>query len=146
MTLSFTSISLRTFFIFGITIFLCLFVDVSQVEAQTNSKNTKEPRIPSDERLQEIHLNPDYYYFEDVQEIGLWQRFLMWLSKILGEWINLPIIAIVLKWISIIAIILVILLLLNQILDGQLKSAITRRRDRTFLDIRTEGKKYQMQN
>ena len=100
----------------------------------------KELRVPTDERLTEISQNPDYNYNEDVKELSLLQRFRLWLMNKLGEWLDVNLVQTVLKVLSILAIIVVILLLVNQITEGQLRNALTRRRNRTLLDLRYNGK------
>lgn len=123
---------------------LCLLAIHPNLFAQDSKKlDIKEStglRIPSDQRLDEIHNDPEYDYHQEIQEPGLWQRFQMWLLMKLADWLDLNMVRIFLKVVSILAIILVILLLINQITEGQLKNALSRRRNRTLLDIRHNGK------
>lgn len=123
---------------------LCLLAIHPNLFAQDSKKlDIKESsglRVPSDERLEEIHNDPEFDYHQEVQEPGLWQRFQMWLIQKLSEWLDLNMVRIFLKVVSILVIILVILLFINQITEGQLKNALTRRRNRTLLDLRHNGK------
>jgi Na+-translocating ferredoxin:NAD+ oxidoreductase RnfG subunit len=115
--------------------------------AQTHQKkaevketvNTQEVRIPTDERLREISINPDYSYNEAVSEPTLWDRFRMWLNGWLSKILGTDAVDIILKTLAAIGFILVLLLLINQISRGELKNAIARRKNRTLLDLRREG-------
>lgn len=139
----------KTLFI-GLLVSLCLLSIHSNLFAQAPEKpDIKEStglRIPSDERLEEIHNDPEFDYHQELQEPGLWQRFLMWLMNKLAEWLDINMVRIFLKVVSVLAIILVILLFINQITEGQLKNALTRRRNRTLLDLRHNGKVMSLTN
>ena len=92
-------------------------------------------RAPSEERLLEISQNPDYNYRETQAELGLWDRFMMWLRNLVGEWLQEEYVEWFLKITAGIAFISVLYLLINQISKGELRSALAKRRDRTLLDL-----------
>lgn len=110
-------------------------------DVKTQQKSSaSEVRIPTDERLTEISENPDYFYDEVVQEPTLWNRFIMWLNQLLNDWVSTDFMSTLIKVVSAIAFVLVLLLLINQITQGELKNALLRRKNRTILDLRKEGK------
>ncbi len=96
---------------------------------------TAELRIPNGERLAEISQNSDYNYRETQAELGLWDRFMMWLQNLVGEWLREEYVELFLKITAGIAFIAVLYLLINQISKGELRNALRKRRDRTLLDL-----------
>ena len=102
--------------------------------------DTQDVRIPSEERLTEVSKNPAYFYNEVIEQPGLWDRFLMWAQRTLQRWLDTPFMSTLIKAISILAFILVLFLLINQISKGELRNAMSRRKNRTLLNLKKESK------
>lgn len=64
----------------------------------------------------------------------------MWLNRIFSEWISTDFMSTLIKILSAVAFVLILILLINQITRGELKNAMTRRKNRTLLDLRKEGR------
>ena len=107
----------------------------AQQEADTTSVSGPDLRIPSDERLQEISEMRKYAYNEPQQALSLWDKVVIavqqWLRNLLdNQWIEY-----FLKGSAILIFIVVLLALINQMMKGEIKSAITGKKDRTLLNL-----------
>ncbi|MCG8373587.1 MAG: hypothetical protein MI700_08650 [Balneolales bacterium] len=103
-----------------------------------------EVRVPSEERLSAIAADERYLYYEEEETVPtLWQRFVMWLRELLGEWVTITWVEWFLKITAAIAFVFVLVLLINQITRGELKNAFMRRKNRTILDLRLGNKEIQ---
>ena len=105
------------------------------INAQSIDSSSIELRVPSDERLTEINGDKQYFYAETKKELSFWDRFIIWLRSVLGEWIQNKYVEIFLKITAGIAFALVLFLFINQISKGELKNALTRRNDRSILNL-----------
>lgn len=121
-----------------VLLLICCITGATQIsfaQETLTSDSTSSLRAPSNERLLEISQNPDYNYRETQAELSLWDRFMMWLRNLLGEWLQEKYVEWFLKITAGIAFISVLYLLINQISKGELRSALAKRRDRTLLDL-----------
>ncbi len=94
-------------------------------------------RVPGEARLQEISEDSRYDYQEVKQEMTLWDRFIQWLRDLFGTWITSEGVQLFLKITAALAFVLVLVLFINQMRMGELKSALTRRGDRNLLNLRS---------
>ncbi len=117
---------------------ICLSGSPLLVAQQTDSLNvdqTSKIRMPSPERLAEISNNEGYFYNEVKTEMSLWDRFVLWLRNLLGEWITSDFMSLFLKISASVAFVLILILLINQIMKGELKNAIKSKGNRTVLNL-----------
>ena len=96
---------------------------------------TPEVRIPSDERLQEISEMKKYLYNELPQELTFWDKLMIkfqeWAKKLFqNSWVEY-----FLKGSAILIFVVILIALINQILKGEIRSAITGKKDRTILNL-----------
>ena len=128
---------ISTGFVFLVVLLLTgnLYPQQSFAQDSTRTETGASVRMPSPERLAEISRDERYNYHEETAELTPWQRFILWLQKILGDWITTDFMQMFLKVTAGIFFALVLLLLINQIMKGQIKSAVSRRKDRTLLDL-----------
>jgi hypothetical protein len=117
--------------------FLLIFSGQNAFAQDTQSDPaTKEIRIPDENRLDQISKNPAYNYNTVAEEPSAWERFKMFIREIFSDLVDTPFISTLIKGISIIAILVIILLFINQIVKGELKNAFMRRNNRNFLGLR----------
>ena len=123
---------------FSLLLLTILWIPISGLQKVDSKKATEslEVRIPSEERLNEIASDERYIYLEEAANPTLWQRFIMWLRNLLGDWVSQTWVEWFLKITAAIAFVLVLVLLINQITKGELKNALMRRQNRTILDLR----------
>lgn len=109
-----------------------------QAQQDSVSRSFEEVvRLPDDTRLQELSEDSRYDYQEVKEEMTLWDRFVQWLQDLLGKWITTDGVQLFLKIVAALAFVLVLVLFINQMRMGELKSAITRRGDRNVLNLRS---------
>lgn len=123
---------------FCLFILLNLFTTPSFAQQDTTAHSFEETvRMPDESRLQEISKDSRYDYKEVKKEMTLWDRFIQWLRDLFGKWITSEGVMMFLKITAALAFILVLVLFINQMRMGELKSAITRRGDRNVLNLRS---------
>lgn len=104
-------------------------------DSLASSSTTPEVRIPSDDRLQEISEMDKYLYNEPPEELTLWDKLMIklqeWAIKLFqNSWVEY-----FLKGSAILIFIVILIALVNQILKGEIRSAITGKKDRTILNF-----------
>lgn len=107
----------------------------AQEEADTASVSGPDLRIPSDERLQEISEMRKYAYNEPQEALTLWDKIIIAIQQWLRNVLDNPWVEYFLKGSAILIFIVVLLALINQMLKGEIKSAITGKKDRTLLNL-----------
>lgn len=107
----------------------------AQQEADTVSVSGPDLRIPSDERLQEISEMRKYAYNEPQEALTLWDKIIIAIQQWLRNVLDNPWVEYFLKGSAILIFIVVLLALINQMLKGEIKSAITGKKDRTLLNL-----------
>lgn len=105
------------------------------MEAQTSDSELVELRVPSEEQLIQISEDEQYFYAETKKELSLWDRFMIWIRSILGDWVQSKYVKIFLKITAGITFALVLFLFLNQISKGELKNALSKRQDRSVIPL-----------
>lgn len=121
-------------------LFLLVFLFTAPTLARQDSPQPsfeETVRMPDESRLQEISEDSQYNYQEVKQEMSLWDRFIRWLQGLLGKWITSDGVLLFLKITAGLAFALVLVLFINQMRMGELKSALTRRGDRNVLNLRS---------
>lgn len=108
---------------------------VSQEVIPSDSTSALEVRIPTHERLTKISQDERYNYRELKAELTLWDRFTIWLSKKLGDWVREDIVSLFLKITAGLAVFAALILFINQLSKGELRNAMMRRRNRTLLNL-----------
>ena len=103
------------------------------------SVSSPDLRIPSDERLQEISKMKKYAYNEPQEALTLWDKIIIaiqqWLRNVLdNQWVEY-----FLKGSAILIFVVILVALLNQMLKGEIKSAITGKKDRTLLNLNIDA-------
>ena len=131
------NLPLRKFFLLILLISMSSIGSVPSLAHGTDTLSVHESskiRAPSLERLSEISNDERYFYNEIKMEMSLWDRFMLWLTNLLGEWISSDFMSLFLKISASIAFALILILLINQIMKGELKSAIKGKGNRTILN------------
>jgi hypothetical protein len=108
---------------------------VAQQSTDTTSVESPDLRIPSDERLKEISEMKKYSYNEPQKALSFWDKIVItvrrWLRNLLDNvWVEY-----FLKGSAILIFIVVLIALINQMLKGEIKSAITGKKDRSLLNL-----------
>lgn len=108
---------------------------VAQQSSDATSVESPELRIPSDERLKEISEMKKYSYNEPQKALSFWDKIVItvrrWLRNLLDNaWVEY-----FLKGSAILIFIVVLIALINQMLKGEIKSAITGKKDRSLLNL-----------
>jgi len=130
----------HSFYLISFLLLISLVLTFSNpVKAQqtTNSVSAASPelRIPSEERLQEISEMKKYHYNEPQQALTFWDKIVItvqeWIRKILSNsWVEY-----FLKASAILIFVVILIALVNQMLKGEIRSAITGKKDRTLLNL-----------
>ncbi len=113
------------------------------IPAQTADTDTasvpggSEIRMPSQERLLEISQDDRYHYNDLRDELSLWERFILWLRRHVAEWITSDGMIMFFRITGSVLFILVLVLLINQIMKGELGVAFKNRGDRPVLNLKT---------
>lgn len=94
-----------------------------------------EVRTPSDSRLQEISTLKKYHYNEPQATLSLWDKIMIWIQELFRKLLQNSWVAYFLKGSAIIIFVVILYSLVNQILKGEIKSAITGKKDRTLLNL-----------
>lgn len=117
--------------------FIVLFGEV-KLHAQpkmVSDSTAIELRKPTAEDFANLSNDLNYQYNETRAKLSPWNRFIIWLQNLIGEWLKESYVEWFLKITASIAFLLVLYLFINQLSKGELKSAMTRRKDRTLLDL-----------
>lgn len=93
-------------------------------------------RMPSQQRLLQISQNERYHYNELKEELTLWERFILWLRTHIADWITSDGMALFFRITGSLLFILVLVLLINQIMKGELGVTFRKRGDRPVLNLK----------
>ncbi|MEP1151968.1 MAG: hypothetical protein ABJH08_09585 [Balneola sp.] len=128
-------------FIRGILL-MSLFLSFNQATSAkqtTDSTQTTtispDVRVPSESRLQEISSLDKYRYNEPQATLSLWDKILIWLQELFQKMLQNPWVEYFLKGSAILIFVVILFALVNQILKGEIRSAITGKRDRSLLNF-----------
>jgi hypothetical protein len=104
-------------------------------DTEPSSSITPDVRIPSEERLKEISEMKKYWYNEPPQELSWWDKFIIKLQEWAREMLQNSWVEYFLKGSAILIFIFILIALINQILKGEIRSAITGKKDRMILNL-----------
>ena len=130
--------SFRKLFPLVLLVGICLSGFPSLAAQETDSlavNQASKIRMPSPERLTEISNDERYFYNEVKTEMSLWDRFMLWFRNLLDKWISSDFMSLFLKISASIAFVLILVLLINQIMKGELKNAVKSKGNRAILNL-----------
>lgn len=104
----------------------------SRFSAESDTISAQRVRVPDMTRLQEISDMSIYKYDTPAESPGLWQRFRNWLQQLVSGWVDNIWVQRILKAVGALALVVVLLLLINQISRGELRNAFVRSSDNTI--------------
>lgn len=105
---------------------------VDSTQATTVSPDV---RIPSESRLQEISSLEKYRYNEPQATLSLWDKIFIWFQELFRKLLQNPWVEYFLKGSAILIFVVILFALVNQILKGEIRSAITGKKDRSILNL-----------
>ena len=101
----------------------------------TEIASTIEVRLPSESSLQEISEMEKYRYNQPKKEMSLWDRIILRIQNYLLKIFEITWVEYFIKGSALLIFIIVLIALINQMLKDEIKSAITRRKGRTLLNL-----------
>lgn len=106
-----------------------------KVQDSVEVTTTPEVRLPSESKLLEIFEMEKYRYNEPRESMSLWDRIMLWFQNFLQKLFENTWVEYFIKGSALLIFIIVLVALVNQMLKGEIRSAITGRKDRTLLNL-----------
>lgn len=109
------------------------------IQDSVEISTSPEVRVPSESRLQEISEMEKYRYNEPRESMSLWDRIMLWFQNFLQKLYENTWVEYFIKGSALLIFIIVLVALVNQMLKGEIRSAIRGRKERTLLNLSVDN-------